>query len=118
MKYLPAIFICITVLAIGGCSGRKTGAAAAGTEVVKVSLPSMVCDNCARTIRSAVVQVKGVTDVQVDVDKKQAAITFVTGQTNLDQIESAITTAGYDANGKKRNMEAYQKLDKCCKIDG
>jgi periplasmic mercuric ion binding protein len=53
--------------------------------------------------------------VDIDLDKKTADVTFVSYQTNLDVIETAITEAGYDANAKKRNMEAYESLPACCK---
>ena len=71
-----------------------------------------------KTIEKAAYHVEGVKNVEIDLSKKTAQITFVSFQTNLDVIETAITEAGYDANGKKRNPEAYEKLDACCKIDG
>jgi hypothetical protein len=35
--------------------------------------------------------------------------------TDLNKIENAITAAGYDADNKKANPDAYAKLDDCCK---
>jgi periplasmic mercuric ion binding protein len=85
------------------------------TEVVKISLPSMVCGTCKNTIQKAIYAVDGVKNVDIDLDRKTAEVTFVSYQTNLDVIETAITEAGYDADAKKRNMDAYEKLDACCK---
>ena len=88
------------------------------TETVSIQLPSMVCGTCAKTIQKAIYHVDGVKDVDVSVEKKVAEVKFVSMQTNLQAIEEAITEAGYDANSRKRNPDAYEKLDKCCKIDG
>jgi copper chaperone CopZ len=85
------------------------------TEVVKISLPSMVCSTCKDIIQKAIYAVDGVKNVDIDLDKKTAEVTFVPFQTSLEVIERAITDAGYDANDKKRNMEAYESLPACCK---
>src|SRR6266849_2616630 len=86
-------------------------------ETVTVKAGTMVCGKCAKTISKAVYAVEGVKDVNVDVDKKIVEVKFVPLQTNLAMVERAITDAGYDANDKTRNAEAYQKLDECCKFE-
>ena len=86
-------------------------------ETATIKANSMVCGTCAKTIKKAVYTVEGVKDVNVDVDKKIVEVKFVPAQTNLATIEQAITEAGYDANDKKRDADAYAKLDECCKID-
>ena len=58
--------------------------------------------------------IKSVKDLR---GKKIVEVKFVPAQTNLATIELAITEAGYDANDKKRDADAYAKLDECCKID-
>ena len=115
MKYL--LFLTL-VLAFVGCQQQKQEAPQDKLEVAKVNLPSMVCGKCAKTIQEAVYKVDGVKEIKVDVDSKTAQVTFLPVRTNIDAIETAITGAGYDANAKKRNVEAYNGLDKCCKIDG
>ena len=37
---------------------------------------------------------------------------------NLTQIEEKIAAAGYKANNMLANVSAYEKLPRCCKIDG
>lgn len=87
-------------------------------DLTTISAKSMVCDKCATTIKKAVFEVEGVKDVTVDVKAKTVTVHYVPLQTNVETIEQAITEAGYDANNRKRNPEAYQKLEPCCKIDG
>ena len=87
-------------------------------ETAKINTPSMVCGTCAKNIEKAAYHVEGVKEVNVDVDQKTVEVRFIPVRTNVGAIEEAISGAGYDANGRKRNPDAYEKLEKCCKIDG
>ena len=87
-------------------------------ETTKIMAKTIVCGTCAKTIQKAVYAVEGVKEVNVDVQEKTVEVKFVPAQTNLETIEMAISDAGYDANNKKRNPGAYEKLQACCKIDG
>ncbi len=110
-KYLiPAL---LSIVLMAGCGKSKDESA---TTLIKT--PSMVCGNCAKTIKTAVTKLDGVEEVNADVDTKTVSVKFVPAKVNLEALEKAITGAGYDANDKKRDKDAYDKLDKCCKIDG
>jgi len=87
-------------------------------EVVKINLPTMQCATCKKNIETALKKVDGVTDANVVVKEKIVNVNFDKSKTNLDKIETAITAAGYDANGKKKDEAAYEKLADCCKIGG
>lgn len=113
--YTVALF---SLVLIFGCSKGNQNDPTKKTVVTNISLPSMVCSKCANTIQKAVYHVDGVKDVDIDVDKKMAAITYVPYQTNIETIERAINEAGYDANNTKRDSSAYEGLEKCCKING
>jgi copper ion binding protein len=79
-----------------------------------IMLPTMQCDTCAETIKSAVEKVQGVQSVSVDLKKKMAHVNFDPAKTNQEKIEKAIAAAGYDANQTKRDEKAYAKLPMCC----
>lgn len=111
MKTYVLMIVTMVVLFVG-CQKKQD----METTVIKAN--SMVCSSCAKTIENAVNHVDGVTSVSVDVKAKTVEVKYVPTQTNVGSIETAITNAGYDANDKKRNPDAYEKLDKCCKIDG
>jgi copper chaperone CopZ len=100
------------------CSTNKKEDPLSKIESVQIDLPSMVCGSCSKTIQKAIYQVEGVKGVDVNLEKKIVQVKYVPFQTNLEVIETAVTEAGYDANNRKRNPDAYQKLDACCKIDG
>jgi mercuric ion binding protein len=116
MKYL--IPFLITLFLVSCVSKKDKGNPLLQEQTVSIKLPTIVCNTCVKNIKKAIFTVEGVKDVDIDLEKKLATVTFVPLQTNLGTIELAITEAGYDANDKKRNPDAYDKLDKCCKIDG
>lgn len=84
-------------------------------ETVTISIPTANCSICEENIKQAIYKVEGVKKVRIDMEKKIATVTFVPLQTNLETIEIAITEAGYDANQRKRNPDAYERLVNCCK---
>jgi periplasmic mercuric ion binding protein len=91
---------------------------AGDNENVTVNIPTIQCGTCKKNITKALNNLDGVTSVKVDMKKKTAFVTFDDSKTNTGAIEDAITSAGYDANDKKADHDAYEKLDDCCKVGG
>lgn len=85
-------------------------------EHIMIKLPSMQCNICKKNIEKAVNKVPGTIDVKVDKNEKVAHVNFDKSKTDLSRIENAITMAGYDANEKKADKDAYNNLDDCCKL--
>ncbi len=83
---------------------------------VEISLPTIQCGMCKKTIEKAVKKVEGVTKISVDMESKIATVTFDDTVTSITDIENAISKSGYDANEKKADKKAYDKLYECCKI--
>lgn len=88
------------------------------TEVIEIKLPTMQCGTCKKNIEGAVKKLDGVEDVNVTVKEKTATVKFDKSRTDLNKIEAVIVSAGYQANDKPANKEAYDKLEDCCKIGG
>lgn len=84
-------------------------------KTVTIKLSSMQCEMCVENITKAIKKVDGVVKVSVNLEKKKATVTYNSDKTNKNEIESAITSAGYDANDKSANTSAYEKLHSCCK---
>ncbi len=80
-----------------------------------IKIPSAQCDICKGKITKAIKKVNGVKSFEVDIDNHVVHVNFDNTLTDLSRIEKAITSAGYDANNKKADPEAYAKLDECCK---
>jgi hypothetical protein len=56
--------------------------------------------------------------VTVDLEKKSSKVVFDADKISLAQIEAKIADAGYKANNTQAAKSAYDKLPRCCKIDG
>jgi copper chaperone len=112
---LIAIFIASGLMGIG-CS-KTPEQNQAHVETVSIKVETAQCGSCVKTITEALKQVEGVQKAEVDIKTKVASVTFLPMKTNLATLEEAITKAGYDANDKKRDPEAYRKLDECCKTE-
>jgi mercuric ion binding protein len=84
------------------------------TETIKIS--TMVCDLCVDRLNKAIGSIEGVRSVNVDLKNKQAVVTFDESLTSLGKIEDMITATGYEANNKKADQTAFDKLPGCCKF--
>ncbi len=105
------LFLLLPAILFIGC--LKTD----GLETASIKADTMVCGSCVKNVEKALYAVEGVKSVNVDLDKHLVEVKFVPAQTNLGTLEHAITDAGYNANDKKRDLGAYEKLDACCKKD-
>lgn len=94
-------------------------AAACGTvttaKEVEIKTPTLQCGMCEKTVSDVIKKVEGVSFVSIDMEKKTVRVAFAEGATNVARIESAISSAGYQANGSKPDTEAYKSLPDCCK---
>lgn len=82
---------------------------------ITIKLNSIQCNMCVDKITEAIKSVDGVVKTKVNLGKKTASITYNADITSKEEIENAITAAGYDANEKPADKEAYEKLHSCCK---
>jgi copper chaperone CopZ len=107
------IFLAVLALLAISCGKTQTDVA-----ITVVKTPTMVCGSCVKTIEAAVAKVEGVQEVKADLKSKTVEVKFLPAKTTIGAVETAITGVGYNANDRKRDPAAYEKLDGCCKIDG
>lgn len=107
----------LTIVSIWAQPQQKTKTTATQIETTVITVPTVVCSSCVRTITKALKKVDGVKTTKIDLKKKTATVSYVMTKTSLSKIEKAIANAGYDANDVKRDPAAYEKLDACCKTD-
>jgi copper chaperone CopZ len=74
------------------------------------------CETCKDNIETAA-RFKGVTFCAWDTGTKVCTVTYDTRETNVDAIEKAIATAGYDNMAYKGDDKAYAELAPCCQYD-
>jgi len=65
-----------------------------GDDKTVIKLPSMQCGTCKKKITKALKQLDGVKDVNVNIDTKEAKITYDNSVVTVSQLEGAITAAG------------------------
>ena len=103
-------------------AGEQTTAAVLNTDdpnVMKISVPTMQCESCAKTITNGIKEVPSASDVSVDVDSKTVFVKVAnnTPETRME-IEKAIAGVGYSTPDIQRDQAAYDKLPDCCKEGG
>ncbi len=67
----------------------------AATRIVTLSVPGMTCATCPITVKKALSKVPGVSRTEVDLDKREAKVTFDDAKTNVKALTSATRDAGY-----------------------
>jgi len=70
------------------------GVTALVQETIKIE--NIECDHCVMRVGRAIAAVKGVTEVDVNLEKKEAVIDFEKDITDLEEIKAAIRDAGYE----------------------
>jgi len=55
----------------------------------------MECDHCILRVGRAIASVQGVTEVDVNLETKEAVVEFEESRTDLEKIKTAVREAGY-----------------------
>ena len=81
-----------TVIALAATFSSPVWAA---TRTVTLSVPGMYCPVCPITVKKALAKVDGVTKTEVNLDKRQATVTYNDAKTNVKALTNATRDAGY-----------------------
>lgn len=73
----------------------------ASNQTVTLSVPGMDCPVCPITVKKALTKVDGVTNAEVNFDKRQATVTFDDARTSVEALTKATRDAGYPATVKR-----------------
>ena len=71
------------------------------TKIVTLSVPGMNCAACPITVKKALVKVAGVAKVDVNLDQREAVVTFDDNKAGVGQLTRATTEAGYPSTAKE-----------------
>lgn len=93
MKTLLALSAAILLLASPAWAGPRT---------VTLNVPGMTCSACPITIKKALTKVVGVGKVEVDFEKREAAVTFDDAKTTVAALTKATKDAGYPSTVKEK----------------
>lgn len=67
----------------------------AATQTVTLAVPGMTCAACPITVKKAISKVEGVSKTDVNVDKREAVVTFDDTKTSVQKLTRATEDAGY-----------------------
>lgn len=88
------------------------------TEETSIVLKPITCSMCVSNIEKTLIKTEGVIMAEVSLKSKKANVRFNDRITTIEKIEEAISAAGYDANNKAADPEAFVMLSECCKKSG
>jgi len=67
----------------------------AAPRTITLSVPTMDCPVCPITVKKALTRVAGVSQVEVNFDKRVAMVTFDDARTSVEALTQATRNAGY-----------------------
>ncbi len=94
------------------------GCSVSNAKEANIDLPTIMCGMCETNITNAISDMEGIIKVAVDIEKKIGKVIFDADKISLAEIEAKIANTGYKANNTVADKSAYDKLPRCCKIDG
>ena len=62
----------------------------------KIKINGMSCQHCVKTVTDAMMDIDGVSQVKVNLKKGEARLKFEQDRPDLEQLKSAIVTAGFE----------------------
>lgn len=81
----------------------------------KIQTPTVGCEDCKNRIETYLKRYDGVTYVMVNWRSKVTTVKYLTDRTNIEEIKTAISNCGYDADDIPAFEDAYKRLPKTCK---
>ena len=109
MKNVLLTVLVSTVLATAGFTQTKPVLTA------KIKTPNALCEECKIKIEAYLKRYDGITFVNVNYRKGETTVKFITDRVNIEEIKTAISNAGFDADEIAANPDFYKLLPKCCK---
>jgi periplasmic mercuric ion binding protein len=109
MKKLLFSLFSICLLSIASFAQTKA------VQTVKLSTPTVQCESCKKRVETYLKRYDGIMSINVNVKKKETTVKYLTDRINEEEVKTAISNAGYDANDVPANPDSYKRLPACCK---
>lgn len=115
MKHIATIiFILLNITTTFAQQPKKTQKAVIKTTITCDHCKE--CETCGHLFNQKLLREKGIQMVTLNTEKMTIEVIYNSKKTTLENIKTAISNLGYDADDIKANPEAYEKLDGCCKV--
>ena len=113
---MKTIALAASILLLASCAQHENQQETPEVSTVSIAIPSAQCSMCDGAITKALKEAEGVQEATVDLEAKTVSVTFSAASLSLSDLENVITKAGYVANDKPADPEAYENLPGCCKL--
>jgi len=80
-----------------------------------IKIPNALCVNCKNRLEANLKRMDGVIEFLVNYKKGEAKTKFITDRIDIEQIKTAVSNSGYDADDIAANSDAYLRLPLTCK---
>lgn len=104
----------LSFIALAGISAIGNGQVKASL-TAKIKTPTVGCEDCKTRIETYLKRHDGVTYVMVNWRRKETTVKYLTDRINIEEIKTAISNAGYDADDIPAFEDSYNRLPKTCK---
>ena len=104
----------LALLAVGATS-LVSSAQVKASQTAKIKTPTIGCEDCKSRIETYLKRYDGVTYVLVNWRQKNVTVKYLNDRTNIEEIKTAISNCGYDADDIPAFEDAYKRLPKTCK---
>ncbi len=118
MKRKIFLIVAGSLLVYAGCRKFPAGGTSTPTSnvsIAAISLPTLKCNICVTTVKTALASVEGIGSAEVHLKEKNATVHYLPAKLDVGKLEAGISKAGYDANDIRRDSTAYENLPECCK---
>ena len=105
--------VLLGILAVGGTlvsSGQEKA-----SQTAKIKTPTIGCEDCKSRIETYLKRYDGVTYVLANWRQKNVTVKYLVDRTNIEEIKTAISNCGYDADDIPAFEDSYKRLPKTCK---
>lgn len=92
-----------------------TSAQVKPVQTARIKTPNALCEACKSRIESYLRRYDGVTAIDVNYRKGETKVTYLSDRIDIEQIKTALSNLGYDADDVPANEDAYKRLPKTCK---
>jgi mercuric ion binding protein len=84
-------------------------------QTAKIKTPNVLCEQCKMRLTSYLDRYDGIQYLNINIRKGEILVKYLTDRIDIEQIKTAISNAGYDADDVLANPDAYKRLPKTCK---
>ena len=105
------LLLSIVVAGLAAVSSAQTKP----VQTAKIKTPNALCAECKTRIEMYLRRYDGLVFLDVNYRKGETTVKYLTDRIDIEQIKTAISNIGYDADDVPANEEAYKRLPKSCK---